>query len=161
MCRSSVQKVMLTLVWDSTEFAVVIVIDSGGKFNAGYYVSKVLTPLSEWWRERGGGNFGKLIVHPDNARPHKATVSQQFMAGNTMVIAAHPPYSPDLAPSDFYLLGHMRGLLRGESFEGGERLLSAAEGILESFEKWTLTKVVLEWMTRLERCIDINGDYVW
>jgi hypothetical protein len=63
------------------------------------------------------------------------------MAGNEMVIAAHPPYSPDLAPSEFYLLGHARGLLRGESFEAGERLISAVEGILGFFEKWTLTKV--------------------
>jgi hypothetical protein len=82
------------------------------------------------------------------------------MAGNAMVIAAHPPYSPDLAPSDFYLLGYVRGLLRGESFEAGERLSWGVEGILGSFEKWTLTKVFLEWMTRLERCIEINGDYV-
>jgi hypothetical protein len=62
---------MVTMVWDSTEFAVMTAIDSGCKFNAGYYVSEVLTPLSEWWRERGGGNFGKLIVHADNARPTK------------------------------------------------------------------------------------------
>jgi hypothetical protein len=141
---------MLTIVWDPTEFAVVTAVDRGCKFNAGYYVSEMLTPLSEWWRERGGGNFGKLIIPADNARPHKATVSQQFMAGNAMVITAYPPYSPDLGPSDFYLLGHVKGLLRGASFEAGERLLSAVEGILKSLEKWTLTKVFLEWMTRLE-----------
>jgi histone-lysine N-methyltransferase SETMAR len=151
---------MLTIVCGPIEFAVVTALDSGCKFTARHYVSEVLTPLSEWWRERGGGNFGKLIVHADNARPHKAIVSQQFMAGNAVVIAAHPPYSPDLAPSDFYLLGHVRGLLRGESFEAGERLLSAVEGILGSFEKWTLVKVVLEWVTRVERYIEINGDYV-
>jgi histone-lysine N-methyltransferase SETMAR len=126
---------MLTIVWDPTEFAVVTALDSGCKFTRGYYVSKVLTPLSEWWRERGGGNFRKLIVHADNASPHKAGESQQFMAPNAMVIAAHPPYSPDLAPSDFSLMRHVKGLLRGWSFEAGERLLSAVEGILRSFEK--------------------------
>jgi hypothetical protein len=69
------KKVILPIVWDSTGFAVVTAIESGCKFNMGYYVSKVPTPLSKWWRERGGGNFGKLIVHPDYARPHKAIVS--------------------------------------------------------------------------------------
>jgi hypothetical protein len=83
------------------------------------------------------------------------------MAGNARVIAVDLPYSPDLAPSDFYLLGHVEGVLRGWSFEAGERLLSAVEGILRSFEKWTLTKVFLEWMTRLERYVEINGDYAW
>jgi hypothetical protein len=90
---------MLTIVWDPTGFAVVTALENWCKFNAGYYVSEVLTPLSEWWRERGSRNFGELIVHADHARPHKATMSQQFMAGNAMVIAAHPPYSPDLAGS--------------------------------------------------------------
>jgi hypothetical protein len=52
------QKVMLTIVYGPTGFAVVTALGSGCKFNAGYYVSTVLTPLSEWWRERGGGNFG-------------------------------------------------------------------------------------------------------
>jgi hypothetical protein len=83
------------------------------------------------------------------------------MAQTAMVIAAHPPYSPDLAPSDFYLLGHVKGLLMGGSFEAGERLLSAVEGFFGCFEKWTLTKVFLEWMTRVERYIEITGDYAW
>jgi hypothetical protein len=83
------------------------------------------------------------------------------MARNEMVIAAHPPYSLDLTPSDFYLFGYVEGLLRGQSFETGEELLSAVKGISGSLEKSTLTKVFLEWMTMLERCIEINGDYVW
>jgi hypothetical protein len=77
-----------------------------------------------------------------------------------MGIAVHPPSSPDLAPSDFYLFGHVQGLLRGESFETGGQLLLAVEGILSSLTKWTLTKVFLEWMKRLERCIETDGDYV-
>jgi histone-lysine N-methyltransferase SETMAR len=111
---------MLTIVCGPTGLAVVTALESKRKLNAGYYASKVLTPLSERWRERGGGDLRKLIVHADNARPHKATVSQQFMARNKIVITSHPPYSPDLAPSDFYLFGHVKGLLRGESFETGE-----------------------------------------
>jgi histone-lysine N-methyltransferase SETMAR len=151
---------MLTIVWDPTEFAVVTVLESGCKFNAGYSASKVLTPFSESWRERGGGNFGKLIVHAHNARPHKSSVSQQFMAPNAMVVGTHPPYSLDLAPSDFYLFGDVTGLLRGESFETREQLLSAVEDIVKSLEKRTLTKVFAEWITKFERCIETNGDYV-
>jgi hypothetical protein len=47
-------------------------------------------------------------------------------------MATHPPYSMDLAPSYFffYLFGHVKVLLRGESFETGENLLSAVEVIL-------------------------------
>jgi hypothetical protein len=66
------------------------------------------------------------------------------MARDAMVRADHPPYSPGLAPSDFDLFGDMKGLLRGESFQTEERLLSAIEGILRSLEKSTFMKVFLE-----------------
>jgi hypothetical protein len=84
MCHISVQKVMLSILCGPIGFAVVTALESGCKFNAGYYVSKVLTPLSEWWCEPGGGNFGNLIVHSDNSRLHKTAVSQQFIARNAM-----------------------------------------------------------------------------
>jgi hypothetical protein len=106
---------------DPTGFAVVTSLESGCKFKSGYHVSKVLTPLCEWWHEPGGGNFGKRIVHTDNACPHKATRSQECMAHNEMVITADPSYSQDLAPSDLYLFGHIKGSLRRGSFETGER----------------------------------------
>jgi hypothetical protein len=34
------KKVMLTIVWSPTGFAVVTALDNGWKFNAGYYVTK-------------------------------------------------------------------------------------------------------------------------
>jgi hypothetical protein len=77
-----------------------------------------------------------------------------------MEIAVHPRYSPNLAPSGFHLLGHVKCLLSGESSETGERLLSAVEGILGSLENAILTKAFLEGMKRLERCIEVDGDDV-
>jgi hypothetical protein len=48
---------------------------------------------------------------------------QQFMARNEMVITAHPPYSPDLAPSGFYLFGPVKNLFMGLSFETGALII--------------------------------------
>jgi histone-lysine N-methyltransferase SETMAR len=101
-----------------------------------------------------------MIVHAADAHPHTAIVSRPFMAQNAMVVVVHPPYSPAVAPPDCHLFGHVKGLLGGESFETRERLLSAIDGILLSLEKWTLTKVFLEWMMRPERSVEIDGDYV-
>jgi hypothetical protein len=47
----------------------------------------------------------------------------------------------------------VNGLLRGELFAAGD--------VFVSLEKQTLTKVFLEWLTRPERYVEINGDYVW
>jgi hypothetical protein len=63
------RKVMLAVVGGQMWFAVVTAIESGCKFKADYYVSKVITRLSELLRVRGDGNFRKLIVHADNLYP--------------------------------------------------------------------------------------------
>jgi hypothetical protein len=63
-----------------------------------------------------------------------------------MKSAPHPPYSPDLAPSDFYLFGYVKRCLAGLSFEDADQLLATVEG-------------VLEWMDRLRKCIATNGEY--
>jgi hypothetical protein len=52
-----------------------------------------------------------------------------------MKSAPHPPYSPNLAPSDFYLFGYVKRCLVGLSFEDADQLLSAVEGVLEGIEK--------------------------
>jgi hypothetical protein len=51
------KQVVLAIVWDPTGFAVVTALESGCKLKTGYYMSKVQTRLSEWWRERGCWDF--------------------------------------------------------------------------------------------------------
>jgi hypothetical protein len=62
------------------------------------------------------------------------------MVQNAMLVAARPPYSPDLAFSEIYLFGDVNGPFKGESFETGEQLLFVADGSLKFLEKSTLTK---------------------
>jgi hypothetical protein len=78
----------------------------------------------------GGGNCGNMLVYTENARPHKGTLSQQFMARNAMAIALHPLYSLDLVPSYFFVFGHVKSLSRGESFKTVSTLFSAVDGIV-------------------------------
>jgi hypothetical protein len=77
-----------------------------------------------------------------------------------MKSAPHPPYSPDLAPSDFYLFRYVKKCLAGISFEDTDQLLAAVEGVLERMEKVTLQAVFLERMDRLKKCIAANGEYI-
>jgi hypothetical protein len=63
-----------------------------------------------------------------------------------MKSAPHPSYSPDLAPSDFYLFGYVKRDLAGLLFEDADQLLAAVEGVLEGIEKVTLQAAFLEWM---------------
>jgi hypothetical protein len=72
----------------------------------------------------------------------------------------HPPYSPILAPSDFYLFNHLKERLQGQHFEDGDQLFDAIMALTGTIEKVILQRVFLEWMERLRRCIDTNDEWV-
>jgi hypothetical protein len=52
------------------------------------------------------------------------------MSDNHFLHVPHPPYNPDLAPSDFWLFGYVKTGLVGQRFEEPEELLEAVTGFL-------------------------------
>jgi histone-lysine N-methyltransferase SETMAR len=149
---------MLTIVWNPRGFHLIKVVEKDRKFNVGYYMAEILESLSQWCSIEAAGNERKLFVHTNNARPHTTKLSTQYSNENRMKSAQHPPYSPDLAPSDFYHFEDVKRCFAGLSLEDADQLLAAVEGILEGIEKETLQVVFLEWMDRLRKRTIINSD---
>ncbi|GFX59316.1 histone-lysine N-methyltransferase SETMAR [Trichonephila clavipes] len=71
---------------------------------------------------------GVLLLH-DNARPHSAINTQNLIRSFGWELIDHPPYSPDLAPSDFHLFRHLK------EFLGGKRFYTADE-VKEEVQDW-------------------------
>jgi hypothetical protein len=69
------------------------ILEKGRKFNAGYYITEILEPLSQWRSIEAVGNERKLLVDADRARPHTIKLSTQYFNENRMKSAQHPPYS--------------------------------------------------------------------
>src|SRR6185312_2579612 len=51
-----------------------------------------------------------VMLHHDNAAPHKSAVVTEYLRKERvkLLLHLHPPYSPDLAPCDFYLFPKSR-----------------------------------------------------
>ncbi|UYV64613.1 hypothetical protein LAZ67_3001318 [Cordylochernes scorpioides] len=71
--------------------------------NAARYC-EVFTKLRAAIKRKRPGLFSRkvLLVH-DNALPHAARTTQTLLENFKWEIFTHPPYSPELAPSDFHL----------------------------------------------------------
>src|SRR5215510_942164 len=78
--------------------------------------------------KRPGLKDTPITFHQDNARPHTAHQTLAQIARYGWTLMPHPPYSPDLAPSDFYLSGQLKNSLRGRTFENNEQLLQEVRG---------------------------------
>jgi transposase len=72
--------------------------------------------------------------------------------------APHPPYSPDMAPSDFFLFGYVKRKLMGYHAERPSELLIRIRAIFSEIRRVTLNAVFLEWMERLRKCLDTNWE---
>ncbi len=57
-----------------------------------------------------------VYIHHDNASPHTANISLALMGESDLLMLPHPPYSPDLAPCDFFLFLYLKKQLRGQRF---------------------------------------------
>jgi hypothetical protein len=72
----------------------------------------------------------------------------------------HPPYSPDLAPCDFWLFGYLKNSLEGRFFDDDMALRAAVTEILVSIEPEVFVSVFNEWKSQLQQCIDRGGDEI-
>ena len=67
----------------------------------------------------------------DNARPHTGRLTQETVEHLGLEVLPHPPYSPDLAPSDYHLFGPMKKMLTGQKFTSDTEVQSVVWQWLE------------------------------
>jgi histone-lysine N-methyltransferase SETMAR len=98
-------------------------------------------------------------LHHDNAPAHTAKNTCHFLEASKIKLLPHPPYSPDLAPCDFYLFPKLKENLRGIRFETKEDLHNAVIAGLKSFTKADLHACWEKWISRMNKCIKFDGEY--
>lgn len=79
---------------------------------------------------------------------------------STYILIPHPAYSPDPAPSDFYLFGKLKKKFEGVMFESAEELEDAIRDEFSKISKDELKSVFNGWIEPLQRCIEIGGAYI-
>jgi hypothetical protein len=141
------RKMMITVVWNPQSFHLVDALPKGQKLNASYYIDIILQRVLE---SRSSGPGPGLIIHADNARSHKALKTLRFCWENRLEMAQYPPYSPDLAPPDFFLFGHVKHMLEGAEFPSEETLLPSIQSVVSDLTVDTLRAVFANWVERLK-----------
>jgi len=67
-----------------------------------------------------------LFLH-DNVPAHLALATQKKLAYLGFHFPDYPPYSPDLAPSDYHLFPGLKKQLKGRHFSSDAEVIAAAE----------------------------------
>jgi len=100
-----------------------------------------------------------LIFHHDNALLYTSRKVQELLEAKHVKLMPHPPYSPDLAPCDFWLFPKLKKKLGGRHFERVENLACAVQAVVDEIPKEEYIECFQSWQKRLKRCIEVNGNY--
>ncbi|GFW51569.1 putative DD34D transposase [Trichonephila clavipes] len=72
----------------------------------------------------------------------------------------HPPYSPDLAPSDFFLFSGLKRMLTGQKFRADEEVIAETEACFEAKDKSYYKNCIEKLYGHYNRCIALEGNYI-
>jgi len=127
-------KTMLISFFDANGIVHSEFVPNGQTVNQAFYL-QVLKRLCDAVRRKHPElcQSGEWWLNHNNAPAHKALSVKQFLTKNSMTQLLHPPYSPDLAPCDFFLFPRMKKGLKGKRFadmeEVKKKTMEALKGI--------------------------------
>ena len=112
-------------------------------------------------KEKRRGKFTKrvLFLH-DNAPAHRPLATQKKLAYLGFQCLDHPPYSPDLAPSDYHLFSGLENQLKGRHFSSEVKVIAAAETWLDGqFLIFFFLCGFQKLEQRARKCVELRGEY--
>ena len=105
-------------------------VPTGQTVNKEYYV-EVLREFRKRFRWKRPALFksGQWYFHQDNAPVHNCT---DYLTKMGIKTVPQPPYSPDLAPCDFWLFPKLKEKLRGCRYETIEEIEEAVTKVIDT-----------------------------
>ena len=158
--RPSAGKVMATVFWDAKG---VIMLDFLPKRSTitGMYYANLLDQLRTAIREKRRGKLSKgVLLQLDNERVHTCKVAMDVVKRNEYELIPHPAYSPDLAPSDFFLFPNLKTDIRGLHFRSDEEVVTAVEEWVNAKDPDIFSSGLMALEHRWSKCTTLEGNYI-
>jgi len=96
----------------------------------------------------------------NNAPAYRALATHKKLPYLGFQCLDHPPYSPDLALSDYHLFPELKKQLKGRHFSSDAEVIAAAETWLDRQHSeffWNGLHKLEQWA---KKCIELRGEYV-
>lgn len=154
-------KTMLLCFYDSKGIIHKEFMPPGQKSVNGVYYKAVMKRLLDRIRRvrpeyREPGSW--RLLH-DNAPAHTCAVVADYLAFRQVTTLYHSPYSPDLAPCDFFLFPKLHLMMKGDRYSDINEIQRSTTALLKSISQEDLAKSFNNLIERAHRCIELHGDY--
>ena len=111
--------------------------------------------------EKCQGKLSKgVLLQKDNARVHTCKVAMDAEERNGYELIPNPAYSPDLAPSDFFLFPNLKKDIRGLHFRSDEEVVTAVEQWVNGKDPDFFSSGLMALEHCWSKCITLEGNYI-
>jgi len=158
--EKSVGEVMATVFWEEKGLLLLEFMPQKTTITGQTYANTI-TALREAIKEKSRGKLsaGVLLLH-DNAPLHMSAKSQAAIRQCEFQQLYHPHYSPDLAPSDYFLFQVMKIFLRGKRLSSDEEVKEAVATLFEEQSKDFFPRGIKSLQQKWAKCIELLGDCI-
>jgi hypothetical protein len=98
------------------------------------------------------------ILHQDNAPSHTALIVCEFLACNLITVMDHPPYSPNLAPCDFFFFPKCKLVLCGRHLGDMATITAESTMLLKGLKEEDFQECFNQQKRRWAKCLAPEGD---
>jgi hypothetical protein len=145
------EKCLILVIWSVNGIHSLLDVAKGTAYNTKFFSDFVVPDLLEnicaGSRRR---TLKGVIMHLDNASLHNSKKSNECLTEFHARRVPHPAYSPDFAPSDFFLFGPVKAELQNYKIYNREDLILALRAIFDQISKEALISVYVSWIERLK-----------
>ncbi|XP_018366071.1 PREDICTED: histone-lysine N-methyltransferase SETMAR-like [Trachymyrmex cornetzi] len=155
------KKVMLCIWWDWKGVVYYELLPHNQTLNSDKYCSQ-LDQLKAAIDEKRPElvNQKGVVFHQHNVRSHISLQSRQKLVQLGWDVLPHPPYSPDLAPSDYHLFRVLQKSLNGKSFNSLEDCKNHLDQFIAEKDAKFWENGIMKLPERWRKVVEQNGTYV-
>jgi len=155
------KKVMLSIWWDWKGPVFYELLPKNKTINSDVYCEQ-LQKLNDAIAQKRPELINRkgVVFHHDNARPHTSLVTRQKLLQLGWDVLPHPPYSPDLAPSDFHLFRSLQNSLNGKTFASEDLIKQHLDKFLAEKDRKFYERGIMKLPERWQKIIEQNGQYI-
>ena len=147
---------MASVFWDAHKVIFIDYLDKGRTITGIHYAALLDQLVDEIRKKRP--HLKKILFYDDNAPSHTSNIAQAKKHELGFESLLHPPYSPDLSPSDYYLFPNLERWLCGRRFDSNGKVEWETEGYFGGFDKSHHLEGTEKLKDRWTRCIELKGE---
>ncbi len=103
--------------------------------------------------------YHTMRLHHDNASCHTSAKTLAVIGESDILMVSHPPYSPDLAPCDYWAFPFIKNHLRGHKFRNLEEVQAAVRRVFRETSPDQFKSSIQDLPSRWMKCVQNDGQY--